>query len=185
VEPDSLDHIQATSTEPSEWSVKNIVGLVGIILMVIFMIASFALMGSSKSKTAKLRILRVFLARNDSDTGVDKTQSSEDRSDLPLAAVIKVNSEHPKHFVMPVTEGEEPNTATSPLCIFEMEPNSFEKTSFSLILREGNIPIHFETISGGKFLKNARTKRLEFKNVQEKEHKLTGKTIVITFEINL
>lgn len=171
--------------EPSEWTVKNIIGLAGILLLVMFMIASFAFMGSWKSnKTAKLKILQVMLVDDiESKPDPSHEENNSGRPELPLAAVIKVNSEHPVHHVMPLTEeGSQISSANS--CAFDVDQTRFETTSFSLIIREGNIPIHFETINGGKFLKAAQSKRLELRNVQENEVKLRGKKIVIVFDIN-
>ena len=187
----SAPYSQSSSTsvtqggnEPSEWSVKNIVGLVGILLLIFFAIASVLYMGTWKSQSAKLRIFKVMLVDTE-DEDSQETQEPAVSSELPLTAVIKVNSDHPIHHVVPLSLEETAETSSlSEACAFEIDQPRFESTKFSLIIREGNIPIHFETISGGKFVKAAQHKRLELRNVQENQVKLKGKMIVVAFDIN-
>lgn len=170
--------------ERSEWSVKNIVGLVGILLLIFFAIASVLYMGTWKSKSAKLRIFKVMLVDTE-DEDSPETQEPAVSSEFPLSAVIKENSEHPIHHVVPLSLEKFAETSDlSEACAFEIDQPRFESTKFSLIIREGNIPIHFETISGRKFVKAAQNKRLELRNVQENQVKLKGKMIVIAFDIN-
>jgi hypothetical protein len=166
-----------------EWNAKNIVGLIGGLLVIIFLFLSFVFADQFRRKIVKLKVVQVAVVPKKTGDG------NEAETPRNLSAVIKVNSDNPLHFVIPV-DSEVSETGASK-CTFEVDALAFEQVTFSLIIRDGNIPIHFATLSGGKIVSKSelvpgskKTRRLNIDNVQEDEERLKDKQIVLLFEIN-
>lgn len=166
-----------------EWSTKNIVGLIGAIVVIILLFLSFVYADQFRRKIVKLKVLQVAV--------VPKTTGETSGAPSPsnLSAVIKVNSENPIHFVIPVAN--EVTDSGGSKCMFEVDALAFEQVTFSLIVRDGNIPIHFATLSGSKLVSKSevlagskKTRKLNIENVHEDEERLKDKQIVLLFEIN-
>ena len=173
----------------SEWSVKNIVGLVGIVLVVLSLLFSFFYIGQLRRRVAKLKISKIVLSKRPLEPGSPK-ESIKMRtvSGLPITAVMKINSvEKPVHHVIPVQddtlvdiadpvpvpESKGPDGKSTGLPTFEVDAALFDTATFSLIVREGNIPIHFETLKGKTLSKGIPVdvekglKRIELCKLQE------------------
>ena len=191
------DTVKAAAEQPgdpattTEWTVKNIVGLVGAILVILALFLSFIFVGKLRGKSAKLRILQVAIVEklNGVIPEVPDENAEPNHVKLPISAVLKVNSETPHHFVVPVDDTVDASR-TKPACEFQVERTLFEATTFSLIVREGNIPIHFETLAGSKLARlgkpvpeSKNAKQIVLENVQPGEAKLRDKNIVLVYEI--
>ena len=159
----SVSALHSRDEWKKEWSVKNIVGLVGIILVVASILLSFVYVGKIRKRTTRLSVLKIILS--------DATPQS------PITAVMKVNSiEKPLHLNIPV-ETKSGTTRLDEKNVFEIDSNKFDDASFSLIIREGNLPIHFETLRGKQFMKannqsGQKEKRLEIGKLQEGNSKI-------------
>ena len=174
---DVLKSVDSPSAEPTEWNPKNIVGLIGIILVVISLFLSFICVGRMRTKSVRLRVSRVSISK--------RTEPAPTAA--VTTAVIKINAENPSHFVIPVVEEDSgvPNPESVSKCLFDVDALSFDTTTFSLIIREGNIPVHFETIKGKLLSKGSpvetggRERRVELGKMQDNE----GRKISIWYEI--
>ena len=170
---------------PSEWSVKNIVGLVGIVLVLLSLLFSLFYIGKLRRRAAKLRISKIVLSKRPLEPGSPRESiKMRTATGLPITAVMKINSvERPVHHVIPVQDdssGEPvvpaavPETkGAQPAPVFEVDAAMFDTATFSLIVREGNIPIHFETLKGKTLSKGIPVdaekglKRVELGKLQE------------------
>ena len=174
-----------------EWNIKNIVGLAGAALVVIFLFLSFVFSDQFHRKMTKLKILQVNVVPRQ---GMSSVKEEGTTPALPLSVVIKLNSENPHHYVVPVdtVATELPSTAK---CVFELDSEVFELVSFSVILREGHIPIHFGSVSGAKLLSKSQPVEGSKKARQidllqntasghEDEERLKGKSIILVYEIS-
>ena len=165
------DHL-SPSQPPSEWNVRNISGLVTATLVVVFIFLSFVFSDQFRRKSLTFRVTQVSLIPE----GDGKSAASS------FSVVIKANSDtNPQHFVVPV------DADPSKSCTFELEPDAFKSMTFSLVIRDGNMPIHFETISGAKLLETSQPagkgRKLIIENFHEDEERLKNKQIVLFFEI--
>ena len=171
-------------TEVSEWNVRNITGLVLGILVIGFLFLSFVFSDQFRQRKSKLKILQVvILSKQAEDSKPPVTPP------MPLSAVIKINSETPVHHVIPVeaTVGE----SSSVKCSFELEQAALESTAFSIIIREGNIPIHFGTVKISRMIEKStpvpgikRARQLDLLLDNQEEQRLKGKSVLLIFEIN-
>lgn len=173
----------------SEWSMKNIVGLVGIVLVLLSLLFSLFYIGKLRRRAAKLKISKIVLSKRPIEPGSPK-ESIKIRTapGLPITAVMKINSvEKPVHHVIPVQddtlgdtsapvpvpETKGPDGKSTGLPTFEVDAALFDASTFSLIVREGNIPIHFETLKGKTLSKGIPVdaekglKRVELGKLQE------------------
>lgn len=186
-EPEPLIDIDYTK----DWNVKNIAGLAGAVLVVLFLFLSFVFSDQFHRKMTKLKILQVSVLSKQGMGSHVKEEGSTPA--LPLSAVIKLNSENPHHYVVPVDTAltELPSIAK---CVFELDSAVFELVSFSVILREGHIPIHFGSVSGSKLLTKSEPVEGSKKARQidllqntapgyEDDERLKGKSIVLVYEI--
>ena len=170
----------------TEWTTKNIVGLAGAILVLISLFLSFIFVGKLRRTSARLKVMQVAIVAK-METIAEEEQHAG--TQLPISAVIKVNSENPHHFVVPVDDQVD-GSRSKQACQFEVERAAFDATTFSLIVREGNIPIHFETLSGAKLARvgepvpgSKNSKQIRLLNVQPDEAKLRNKDIVFVYEL--
>jgi hypothetical protein len=186
-EPKPLIDIDYTK----DWNVKNIVGLAGAVLVVIFLFLSFVFSDQFHRNMTKLKILQVSVLPKQ---GMGSVKEEGSTPALPLSAVIKLNAENPHHYVVPVDTAQTdlPSTAK---CVFELDSAVFELVSFSVILREGHIPIHFGSVSGSKLLTKSQPVEGSKKARQidllqntapghEDEERLKGKSIILVYEIS-
>lgn len=121
--PDSL----RTDSAGSEWSKANILGLAGIVLVVLLL--ALSLFHSGTGKSWRVRIHQVVAA-----------------SEAELTAVLKLNSPGGgKPEILPVHASVREDVKG---CEFALPKEGFETSSISLIVREGNVPVHFATITG-------------------------------------
>jgi hypothetical protein len=173
----------ALPPQESEWTAKNIIGLTGAILVLVFLFLSFVFSEQFRRRVVKMRVMQVAVV---SENETDDTHS--------FTAVIKVNSDNnnPLHYVIPVDKElcNDPAKMQGK-CVFDIEEATFESVSFSLIIRSGNIPIHFETISGAKMSAQSESisgsKKLRKLNIDNKnvhDDRLLNKQIVLLYEIN-
>jgi hypothetical protein len=167
----------------SEWNTKNIVGLAGAVLVLVFLFLSFLYSDQFRRKIVKLRVMQIAL--------VSKNENTSRADTSTMSAVIKVNSDNPLHFVVPVESEIPTQPPTAAKCVFEVDALVFEQMTFSLIIRDGNIPIHFATLSGIKLISKSepvpgskQLRRLNIENVQEDEERLKNRQIVLSMEIN-
>ena len=154
------------------------------ILVIGFLFLSFVFSDQFRPRKSKLRILQVVI----------QSKQAEDikppvTPPMPLSAVIKINSETPIHHVIPVEGGV--GESTSMKCSFEVDQAMFESTAFSIIIREGNIPIHFGTVKGSRLIEKStpvagikRARQLDLLLDDQEQQRLKGKSVLLIFEIN-
>ena len=127
-------------------------------------------------------------------TCVLQTDSTNDTINT-LTAVIKMNNEtSPTNFVLPIQQGEISESSNTPACIFEFDPKRVPQMTFSIIIRDGNIPVHFETVNSNQFIKGLTTsnegkdipqkRMLEFSNFQENEVKLQNTKLILYYDLD-
>ena len=164
-------------------SAQLIFGIIALSLLCISFILSFLVVGNVCERNKLLRV-RVHSVKVE-----DK--SKEDTPGMEMfTAVIKMNNETAKNFVLPIKVQEltQDPTASVPACIFEFDAKQVGKISFSFIIRDGNIPIHFETVSGNQFVKGSQAgegsmRVLEFSTFHENELKLQNKRILLNYDL--
>ena len=144
---------------------QNIFGLICLALIVIFLIIGFVFKGFNSMGKYKIKIISADLFEP------LKPQVEDDR--VPLTVVVKLNTENSVHYVVPVGEKIDGNF------LFQIDSGDVSKLNFSIILREGNIPIHFESVSAQKFLYSTT-----FTLMNINEPKLINNKIIIHYSIN-
>ena len=97
--------------------------------------------------------------------------------------MIKLNSEkNPHHFVIPVDEKID-ISKTKIECQFDVEKVAFDANTFSIIVREGNIPIHFETLSGNKLARKGETLSKNSMQIRLQNVQPDNKEIVLIYQL--
>jgi hypothetical protein len=192
----------STATIPT-WqkyiSAKDLFGIISIFLMLISLTYGFVFTGLPHSNTIEIQLGWAELVPDGNAKG---STSDDDITDLPsnapLTVVIKLNTptDSPIQYILPLQE------TTSGLFaygktkdqIFQMNRNEVVNTNYTLVIREGNIPIHFETIHGTTFVEDGRKDifstgshrayYLEINNLPQNEIKLKHKIIKIHYCIH-
>jgi hypothetical protein len=118
-------------------------------------------------------------------------------NNAPLTVVVKLNapSDNPIHYILPLGEKTgDFEYGKSKDQTFQMSRNDLGNIIYTVIVREGNIPIHFENIYGKQFLEDGkkdifsttsqRAYYLEINNLPKNEIKLRDKIIKIHYCIH-
>lgn len=165
-------------------SAQFIFGIVSLSLLFVSFVLSFLFVGNVCERNKALRI-RIFSVKISQDAN-----ATED-TNMPegLTAVMKMNNETAKNFILPIEM--ETQQTTTPACIFELDYSKVDQMSFSIIIRDGNIPIHFETVRAGQFVKGSSSVQgkenelpvLEFSTFHENETKLQNKRVLLYYDI--
>ena len=173
-----LDERGEKSAIKSTWSAyisnQNLFGLITLSLIFFCMILGFFFKGFNSLRKYRVEIARVQFDKDQSSTMEDESSSSS----LPLTLVMKLNTENPVHYIIPVGPNQAPKG-----CMFTIDPGMISsKLSFSIILREGNIPIHFESVPVTKFIVNKESS-LIYTLSNFSEPKLNKTKIIIHYSI--
>jgi len=181
-------------------SPQNLFGLISVSLMVVALLYGFVFTGLPHSNAVELQLGWVELV-SDSESVVrspipeGNENSDEPADNPPLTVVIKLNapSDNPLHFVLPLeSETKMFEYGKGKDQSFPMDKTEVENILYTLIVREGNIPIHFENIKGSNFLVDGkkdtgnanRAYYLEFNNLPQNEVRLKNKILRIHYCIH-
>ncbi len=131
----------ASSHPLSEYiSEQNLYGIIVLSLVAVLLLISCLYQGSVVQRKYRILIHSITLLEDKDDVAIPAEG---------LSAVVKLNSLNPIHFVLPISSKEH-----SDECEFEVQEKALRSLTFSLVVRDGNIPIHFEGVElGALFLK--------------------------------
>lgn len=136
------------SLPPTSWrdyiSEQNLYGVIILTVVIILLLVSFVYKGSVAIKYYKIRIFKISLSATKPERNI---YPEINVGITPLSAVLKLNSLNPIHFVVPISDQKD----VADLVEFEIQEKSIPALSLSLVVREGNIPIHFESLELGDF----------------------------------
>ena len=182
-------------------SAQLIFGAVSLGILFVSFILSFVFVGNLCERVKLIRININSVQVTPCQGAKDVEPSDAAAAQVPLTAVIKMNNDNPCNFVLPILNQDEAGVANSavqsaPACIFELEATKVQNVSFSVIIREGNIPIHFETVQANQFVKGYpigkgegptvigdAQRMLTFSTFHENEIKLKGKKVLLFYNL--
>jgi hypothetical protein len=118
-------------------SEQDLFSVIVFLLVGILAIAGLVYKGNAQKKTWTVKI---------------DTISFQDGEGTPpenLSAVLKLNTVKPSQFVIPIDSSE-----STEIYEYIIDAKFIRSLTFSLVIRDGNIPIHFESIPVEKMFKN-------------------------------
>jgi len=206
--PGKISSSQTFHPQPHAWekyiSRQNLFGLIVVTLMLSSICYGFVFTGLPENNLVELTIGWAELLSGSVPTTTIREENEEpdvetSMVNAPLTVVVKANAvgdDDPSHHVLSLEEKPTLTFDYSQLgeknYRFFIDKTKVANLSYTVIIREGNIPVHFETIKADSLLNNGAketseiygTKRayfIDINNLPQNEVKLKNKILRIHY----